>query len=192
MPRPSQNIDAKLIELGKKQMMQNGIANLSIRAICIESKINLGMFFYHFKSKENFIKILLKNYHEDVRNHWFKESEGITNSLDRLKSALRMSARFVKEQRGAFETIFKDMNFSDKVFMESFKEMHASGWNFYSKLITDCQNDSYIDKNTEVEKIFSILTGSVISYAKHCEIHNYENYYVKVDEMIDYLIEKLK
>jgi len=105
---------------------------------------------------------------------------------------LRMQARFLRERRGVFEMIFKEVNFIDKFYKEIFKEMHGKRWSFYSELVEDCQNDSYIDKNIETDKVVSILIGSVMEYAKHSEIDSNGNYYGKIDEIIDLLIKKLK
>jgi hypothetical protein len=192
MTRPSRNIDIKLIELGKKKIAQDGIANLSIRSICIESGINLGMFFYYFKSKENFIKILLQSYAENLYAFWFKESEGAGNSLEKLKKALQLSVKLFKEKRGVIEIIFKDVNFHDEFYMDIFKGIYKDWYAFYCGMIDKCKECSYIDKNIDTGKVVAILCGSVMQYAKHCEIYDYDNFYGEIKELIDFIIEKIK
>jgi AcrR family transcriptional regulator len=192
MSRPSQNIDVKLIDLGKKRMIQCGIANLSIRSICVDAGINLGMFYYYFKTKENFVKVLFESFNEDLRNYWRKESEGISNPIEKLKKALFLTAYLIKEKRGIIENIFKDFDFRNKAYIQFMKEMHASWHIFYAALIETCKKNHSLDADMENDQIIAILTGSVKHYSGACEMQKCENYYEKVGAFIDCLIEKLK
>ncbi|MDR1940774.1 MAG: TetR/AcrR family transcriptional regulator [Endomicrobium sp.] len=192
MSRPSKNIDVRLIELGTKRMFQCGIAHLSIRSICIDAQINLGMFYYYFKSKENFIKVLFQKFSEDLTSRWYKECADISSSIEKLKKAINMTARMMKEQRGTIEALFKDFDFSNQTYMSILKEIHSVWESFYINLIDECKRDSYINSEIESEKALSILFGSVKEYAKLCEMKNSQDYYERVNELIEFLIEKLK
>ena len=194
MARPSQNIDKKLIKLGKKKLMEHGISNISIRSICMESGINLGMFHYYFKSKENFIKELFRSLSEELVASLLAEAAKLSTSEEKLKKILYMSARMMKEKRGLVETIMKDTNIFDKIYREIGKDFHDKWFNVYSVLIEECKKDGYIDKNIETDMIIPVLTGAVHFYAHNCEYSEYgdEKYYENVYKMIDFVIEKIK
>ena len=55
MARKSNNLDKKMIEAGIKLLKRHGAANLSVRDVANEAGANLGMFAYHFGTKEKFI-----------------------------------------------------------------------------------------------------------------------------------------
>jgi hypothetical protein len=127
-----------------------------------------------------------------LRAFWFKESKGLSSSLDRLKGALHMNARLFKEKKAVVETLLKGIDFTDKFYIEVFKEIH-DGWRiFYNGLIEECKKENYIDRNIETDKAIAILVGSLMHYSKHCEMYGCEDYYGKVNEFIDFLIEKIK
>ncbi|MDR2191382.1 MAG: TetR/AcrR family transcriptional regulator, partial [Endomicrobium sp.] len=192
MSRPSKNIDVKLIELGKKRMIQSGISSLSIRSICVDAGINLGMFYYYFKTKENFIKVLFESFNDDLYNYWEIESLGISSSLERLKRALNVGAYLIKEKRGVAENIFKDFDFKNEAYMQTLKGIHNRWQMFYTKLVEDCKKDSFFANDVDNRCIIAMLVGSVKYYANVLEMDGAENYYEKVNAFIDFLIEKLK
>ena len=194
MARPSQNLDQKLIELGKEKVVTQGISNLSIRQICLDAGINLGMFYYHFKSKENYIKALFNSLSRDLASGWLVEAAKLPASEQKLKRVLVLSAKMIREHRGTIETIIKDVNIFDKMYVDIIKELHDTWIKFYSDLIDECKNDGYLDRNIETSEFIAIFTGSVHGYAKMCEISGYDNekYYSKIEKMIDFLMQKFK
>lgn len=193
MARPSRNLDKILIEAGKKRIMKSGISAISIRSICTEHGINLGMFHYHFKTKENYIKIIFKSLNEDLHNYWAKETEGINDPLDKLKKILLINTKIFKEQRGVFETIIRDLNIFDEFYQQIAKEMHFSWRQFFYTLIDECKKDNYLDKNISNDKMVFVFSGAIMSYSKYCIAScSDEQYYKNMKEMINLLIEKFK
>ena len=66
MPRPSQNIDQALLASGRALYPLHGCTGLSVRQICEHAGANLGMFHYHFRSKDNFLSTLLQTLYDEV------------------------------------------------------------------------------------------------------------------------------
>lgn len=174
-------------------MIENGISSISIRSICIEAGVNLGMFYYYFKSKENFIKVLFNSMIEDLKDYWFKESEGLSSSKERLERIIFASAKLFREKKGMFETVMKGFDFSDKFFIQLVRETHKVIYAFCYTIIDDCKNDGYLDKNIDNYKLISILFGATMDYAKKCaEIYNNDQYNEEIGRMIELLMQKFK
>ncbi|MCL1972853.1 MAG: TetR/AcrR family transcriptional regulator [Endomicrobia bacterium] len=194
MSRPSQNLDQKLIELGKEKIVISGVSNLSVRQICLAAGINLGMFYYYFKTKENYIKELFKSLNHDLTAGWLIEAAKLSTSEQKLKKMLMLHAKMMREQRGMIETIIKDINIFDKMYVEIGKELHDARMKIYSDLINECKNDGYLDKNIETEEFIAIFTGSVHTYARICEAYEYDNerYYLSIEKMVDFLMQKFR
>lgn len=66
MVRPSQNIDQLLLDAGLELLPLTGCAGLSVRRLTEHAGVNLGMFHYHFKTKDNFIKAVLQRTYEEM------------------------------------------------------------------------------------------------------------------------------
>ncbi|MCL2485655.1 MAG: TetR/AcrR family transcriptional regulator [Endomicrobia bacterium] len=174
-------------------MIENGISSISIRSICIEAGVNLGMFHYYFKSKENFIKILLENLIQDLQNYWFKEMESLSTPKERLERVLFLNAKLYKEKKGVVETMLKGFDFSNEFFIKMIKETHKIIYAFFFTLMNDCKNDGSLDKNIDNYKLVSILFGATMNYAKYCaEVFAGEQYDEEILHMINLLMEKCK
>jgi Transcriptional regulator len=194
MARPSQNLDKKMIELGKEKLVTQGLSNLSVRQICLDAGINLGMFYYYFKSKENYIKSLFKSLNDDLKASWLIELEKLSTSVEKLKKVLFLNAKMFKDHRGMIETIMKDTDIFDKMYRDIGKELHDAWLKFYGDLINECKNDGYLSKDVENDKLISILTGSVHAHAKICENNGYDTdkYYASIKDVIDLIVRKFK
>ena len=68
MSRPSHNADQRLIEAAQKMLIKTGLNRMNIRQVAAEAGVNLGMFHYHFKTKDLFIRAVL----QDVYEKFFK------------------------------------------------------------------------------------------------------------------------
>ena len=60
MPRPSRNIDQLLIAAALELLPNAGTSVLTIRQVCQHAGVNLGMFHYHFKTRDVFLRAVLR------------------------------------------------------------------------------------------------------------------------------------
>ena len=74
--RPSKNTDKEFIEVALEMLPETGCSGLSLRVIAKKAKVNLGMFYYHFGSKKEFIRVVL----QEVYERFFKGFEIEANS----------------------------------------------------------------------------------------------------------------
>ncbi|RSZ55438.1 TetR/AcrR family transcriptional regulator [Massilia atriviolacea] len=99
MNRPSRHIDARLIASGMALLPQTGCAGLSVRKLVEHAGVNLGMFHYHFKNKDNFLRVLLQHLYEDMFAALTLKAQGAQRSAQNLDSALRVLASFAGRHR---------------------------------------------------------------------------------------------
>ncbi len=99
MPRPSRNVDQLLVASGQVLLSQSGVRGLRIRQVAAHAGVNLGMFHYHFKTKETFIRALL----DDRYNQMFAElefkSKSNQSALENLRASITHLARFGRDNR---------------------------------------------------------------------------------------------
>jgi AcrR family transcriptional regulator len=60
MARLSRNIDQALLRAGRELFPRVGCGGLSVRALAEHADVNVGMFHYHFKTKDKFLDALLQ------------------------------------------------------------------------------------------------------------------------------------
>ncbi|HVE13339.1 MAG TPA: TetR/AcrR family transcriptional regulator, partial [Elusimicrobiota bacterium] len=65
MPRPSRNLDRKLLDAARALLPKSGFSGLNVREVIRKAGVNAGMFHYHFKSRDAFLRRVLEEVYED-------------------------------------------------------------------------------------------------------------------------------
>jgi AcrR family transcriptional regulator len=72
---------------------------LSVRKLTEHAGVNLGMFHYHFRNKDNFVRTLLQRTYESMFAALSLTVEPQRAPLDNLRAALTVLARFGRQHR---------------------------------------------------------------------------------------------
>ena len=99
MSRPSQKIDDQLIAAGIALLPETGCAGLSVRKLVEHAGVNLGMFHYHFKNKDNFIRVVLQRLYEGMFADLQLQAEAGPDPVDSLRAAVTVLGSFAREHR---------------------------------------------------------------------------------------------
>lgn len=99
MNRPSKQVDAQLIAAGLALLPQTGCAGLSVRKLVEHAGVNLGMFHYHFKNKDNFVSILLDEIYEGMFKELQLQTESQGEALTGLRAAVGVLGSFALKNR---------------------------------------------------------------------------------------------
>src|SRR5687767_14393433 len=98
-PRPSRNLDRALLAAGRELFPSRGCAGLTVREVADAAGVNLGMFHYHFKSREAFLRALLQNVYEGMYADLTFEGARSEDPVANLRAAVRFMGRFVRRNR---------------------------------------------------------------------------------------------
>jgi AcrR family transcriptional regulator len=108
MPRPSQNLDLAMLKAGRELFPNAGCAGLSVRAVADRSGANPGMFHYHFRTKDQFLRTLLQQVYDEM-------FEGLADAaaldgapLERLRAGLVTAAGLLRIHRRVFARVWMD------------------------------------------------------------------------------------
>jgi len=146
MTRPSQNIDKKLLEAAKELLPETGFTRLSIRMVAKKAGVNLGMFNYHFKTKEAFIEqLLIDTYAEFFNTFTLNIKEGAT-PLEQLKKALFTTAVFARDNNQLISTLIEDVMLGNEKIIEFASKNMTKHVTVLVKLIKQCQSEGFIIK----------------------------------------------
>jgi len=118
MPRPGRNIEQVLLRSGRQLYPERGSAGLSVRAVTEHAGVNLGMFHYHFRSKDDFLRELLQQYYEEMFGPLSARVRDDGPPLERLRQALLFLATFVRDHDAMLGRIFADASGGNAVAAE--------------------------------------------------------------------------
>jgi AcrR family transcriptional regulator len=118
MPRPSRNLDRALLAAGRELLPARGCAGLSIREVADAASVNLGMFHYHFKTREAFLRTLLQSMYEEMFSQLTVQRDAAWSALENLRAALRFLGRFLRANRPILARVMADALCGDPIALE--------------------------------------------------------------------------
>lgn len=163
MSRPSRNQDQLLIEAGKRLFPKFGASGMSLKTICEEAAVNMGMFNYYFKTKSNFICKVLESLSDEASQNAEREPRGGATSIERLRHFLTTMGCNFRNHRKVALAMYRDFLNQDRdvsafVIHRSEREMQ-----FLEPLIVACQEDGSIDKKLSVHEVIVFCKSAVNS-----------------------------
>jgi AcrR family transcriptional regulator len=114
-PRPSRNLDRVLLAAGRQLLPARGCAGLSVREVADAAGVNLGMFHYHFKSREAFLRALLQSLYEEMFSQLTFQGAAEWTAVENLRAALRFLGRFLRANRPILARVMADALCGDTV-----------------------------------------------------------------------------
>ena len=99
MARPSRNIDRALLAAGRDLLPLTGCRNLSVRQVTERAGVNLGMFHYHFRTRENFVRAVLQEMYEEMFASLQLERARHAEPLPGLRAVLRVLGRLQQDSQ---------------------------------------------------------------------------------------------
>lgn len=109
MARPSQQLDLALLREGRVQLEQKGARELSVREVCAAAGVNLGMFHYHFGSKDAFIGRLLEETYGPMFARLGQAAASEGDPVDRLRTILLLFGSWIAEHRVLLARLLVDL-----------------------------------------------------------------------------------
>lgn len=146
MPRPSQNTDKCLIEAAQGMLRKTGLSRMNLRQVAAKAGVNLGMFHYHFKTKDKFIRAVLQDsYEKFFRDFTLKIEEG-KSPLEKLRQALFALATFARDNRQLFVSLLQDALNGNDTARDFVGDNFLRHGMVVRKLVLQCQLDKSLRK----------------------------------------------
>ena len=160
MARPSKNIDQILLQSGRALFPTCGCCDLSLRALTEHAQVNMGMFHYHFRSKDNFLKILLQSMYEDLFQQLQKETQHPGTALQRLRHTMLLLARLLREHGPWLSRVWSDASRGDQAANQFLQKNGARHMQLIVSLILQAIQDREIAPIAPMQA-FTFLMGAV-------------------------------
>ena len=108
MARPGSNTEQVLLKSGRKLYAQRGSAGLAVRALAEHARVNPGMFHYHFRTKDEFLRRLLNGWYEEMFEQLAGRASQEGPPLHGLHEAIFFLARFARDNRAMLSRVLMD------------------------------------------------------------------------------------
>jgi len=161
MPRPSKNIDLALLQAGRELFPASGCAGLSVRAVAEHAGVNQGMFHYHFKTKDNFLRTLLQQVYEEMFDGLSHAIDHEGPALARLRDALVVVGGLVREHRKVFARVWMDAISGEAVAVEFLRSNAPRHLGLLLGLLQQAQAEGGLRELPPIQR-FAMLMGSVM------------------------------
>ncbi|MGE0357091.1 MAG: TetR/AcrR family transcriptional regulator [Burkholderiales bacterium] len=108
MPRPSRHLDRALLAAGRELLPVHGCSGLTIRQVAEAAGVNIGMFHYHFRTREIFLRAVMQAAYEEMFSQLTLGGGREAGFAARLRASLRVLGRFLQSNRGLVGRILAD------------------------------------------------------------------------------------
>ena len=108
MPRPSRHLDRALVAAGRELYPLHGCAGLTIRQVAEAAEVNIGMFHYHFGTREAFLRAVMQSAYEEMFAQLTVVAGRESSLRASLGAALRVLGRFLQTNRALIGRIVAD------------------------------------------------------------------------------------
>ena len=143
-PRPSRNLDQALLAAGRQLFPQRGCAGLSVREVADAAGVNLGMFHYHFKSRDAFLRALMQQAYEEMFATLTLEVAREADPVVNLRNAFRVLGRFMRDNRPFLARVFTDALSGEQCAREFLRDNMPRHLGVLQRLVVDGQKAGLI------------------------------------------------
>jgi AcrR family transcriptional regulator len=160
MARPSRQVDEKLLQAGRELLPVSGIAGLSVRRVATHAGVNLGMFHYHFRNKDAFVRAVLDRVYQDMYAQLPAPAAPGDSALAGLRQALAVLAGFARGNRQLLVRILADAVAGGPVSLEFLRANVPRHLAVLRRLVEQAQRAGEIDP-VPLPVALSFLGGAV-------------------------------
>jgi AcrR family transcriptional regulator len=144
MPRPSHNLDLKLVAAARGMLPDVGFSGLKIRDVARRAGVNPGMFHYHFKTQESFRRRIMQDVYEDFLSNFVEAAEGPGDARARLRHVLVAVARFARDNRVFYTLMIRELLNAQPDMRGFAKENFPRHAAVLMKLLEECRREGVV------------------------------------------------
>jgi len=157
MSKEELNARQKLINAGIVLARQKGISSFSVRQLCLKAKVNLGLFHYHFVSRQKFNKAVLKElYGNFLKDFDFKSPEDLT-PLQELENVSSIIGKFTKENASLLSSLFIEAASGNKEMVSFIKNNFTQHVKFVISVMERCKDKKILKNYDTLVLLFSFI-----------------------------------
>lgn len=158
MPKVS-DTDQRLVDTALEMAKHTALSQLKLREVAKKAGVNLGMFHYHFKTKDQFTRAVLQDTYEKFFSKFSMETAGKGPAIERLRAALLTLGRFVGQNRMLLLGLMHDVLNKNQVVLNFVKANGPRHGLVILGLVRKCQKEGSL-KKMHLPAIMPMLMGA--------------------------------
>src|SRR5258706_8761213 len=162
MPRPGRNIEHALLQSGRQLYAQLGATRLSVRALTQHAGVNLGMFHYHFKTKDAFLRQLLGGWYEEMFTQLSASAQQAGPPVQRLREALFFLATFVRDHGPVLGRVIADAAAGEPVAVEFIRANAPRHLRLLLALMAEAPKDGALARVPPLPRFIFVMSAVAI------------------------------
>jgi len=161
MARPSRNLDRALLAAGRALLPEVGCAGLTIRQVAEAAGVNIGMFHYHFKTREAFLRAVMQSVYEEMFVTFSTQVARPADAsvVEHLRSGFRVLGRFLRDNRQLAGRIIADAISGDAIAREFLRDNAPRHLTLLAGLIAEGQRRGEL-KEMPVPQALAFCAGA--------------------------------
>jgi AcrR family transcriptional regulator len=158
----SASSEQRLIEAGKAVLFEEGFSGLTLRKVAARAKVNLGMFNYLFKDKDDFIRKVAQEAYDEFYGSLQLGALSQKDPMLALREAALVLARFVRDHRQAIGSLMRDLNAGHPEALRFARKNIPRHGIFLSTLVKRCRSQKRI-KDLPLATLMTFMAGAVLA-----------------------------
>ena len=118
MTKPASDVPRRLLDAGRAVARERGCGAIKVREVARAAGVNLGLFHYHFKTRDAFVRRVLEETYADFFARLNLSVGRDASPRERLRAALTAIAHFSREHRRMIVGMLRDAMTGDRLVME--------------------------------------------------------------------------
>ena len=167
MTRPSRNLDRALLAAGQALYPATGCAGLTIRQVAEAAGVNIGMFHYHFKTRDVFLRAVLQANYETLFAQLPVPPEAAAKAahapapvVELVRAGLRALGRWTLDNRAFMARLVSDCVAGEPVARTFFAENFPRHLGVMSQLVARAQADG-VFRPMPVSQAIAFCAGAI-------------------------------
>jgi len=160
MTRPSRNIDQTLIATARELLPETGCRGFSIRQLTDRAGVNLGMFHYHFKTREQFLSQVLHDVYQEMFAPLTFQAQADRPVVENLRAALTVLGTFARDNRHLMRRLLADAMSGETIALDFFRQHFPLHLKVLAELVATGQQAGLFRQIPPLQAI-TFLAGSI-------------------------------
>ena len=157
--RPSKNTDKQLSLAARELLLEKGSMDIGMREVAAKAGVNMGMFYYHFKDKDDFWGHLLQEFYEEFFSDLQIDASSSDSVVENLKAAALYIGNFAVKHRVLVSALFLAGANGDEAVRKFFKKNFVRHLRILIDLIKRGQKEDKIIALPPISVLVMLMGG---------------------------------
>ncbi len=151
--------DQLLIQAAQEMLKHSGMSSMNLRDLAKKAGVNSGMFHYHFKTKERFMRAVLQDLYEKFFKDFSLGVDQERTALEKLRKALFKVGQFSRDNRKLILSMLQDVLAQNKLVRDFFKDNSKRHGEVILRLLGQCKKEGIVEKRPDLQIACFLMTA---------------------------------